>query len=201
MTARSTSRRDEGGTNSGRAGEATHPRRRLRQDSIRPYTRTMSTANRAVITTASVAQTRALGRRLARLFRAGDVVFLQGPLGAGKTALAQGIGQGLKLETAVTSPTFVLLAKHDTEGVPPLYHVDLYRLTDPEEVADLMLEQQVADGILVVEWPERGLEVLPSEHLLVVIETPPSAPKERRITIVANGERYRRVLDGLGARG
>jgi tRNA threonylcarbamoyladenosine biosynthesis protein TsaE len=161
----------------------------------------MNTANRAVHTTRSVAQTRALGRRLARLLRPGDVVFLQGPLGAGKTALAQGIGQGLKLETPVTSPTFVLLARHETAGVTPLYHADLYRLAEPEEVADLGLEHQAADGILLVEWPERGLEVLPGEHLLVVIETPAGAPKERRITIVANGDRYRRVLDGLGARG
>ena len=161
----------------------------------------MNTANRAVFTTTSVAQTRSLGRRLARLLRPGDVVFLQGPLGAGKTALAQGVGQGLKLETIVSSPTFVLMAKHESEGVPPLYHADLYRLNDAEAVEELALEQQAADGILLVEWPERGLEVLPAEHLLIVLEPTEADPKERRITVVAVGERYRRVLDGLGARG
>lgn len=161
----------------------------------------MNTANRSVVTTSSVGQTRALGRRLGRLLRAGDIVFLQGPLGAGKTALAQGVGQGLKLDTTVSSPTFVLLARHATEGATPLYHADLYRLTDVEEVADLALEQQAADGILLIEWPERGLEVLPAQHLFVVLETPEGAPKERRITIVANGDRYRHILDGLGARG
>lgn len=162
----------------------------------------MNTANRAVITTSSVGQTRSLGRRIARLLRAGDVVFLQGPLGAGKTALAQGVGQGLKLETTVASPTFVLMAKHEGgDASPPLYHADLYRLTDPDQVADLALEAQAADGVLLIEWPERGLEVLPEEHLLIVLEPSESHAKERRITIVAHGDRYRRVLDGLGARG
>jgi tRNA threonylcarbamoyladenosine biosynthesis protein TsaE len=159
----------------------------------------VNTANRATFQTASTAKTRALGRRLARLLRAGDVVFLQGPLGAGKTAFAQGVGQGLKVETPVTSPTFVLLARHD--GPSTLFHADLYRLTDPEEVADLALEQQAAGGVLLVEWPERGLEVLPAEHLLIVLEPVEGRESERRITIVANGQRYQRVLDGLGARG
>ena len=167
----------------------------------------MNTANRAVYTTTGVGQTRALGRRLARLLRAGDVVFLQGPLGAGKTALAQGVGQGLRLATAVNSPTFVLVARHDPdperapEGASPLYHADLYRLADPEQVAGLQVDRQAADGILLVEWPERGLEALPAEHLLVVLEPVEGEPKHRRITIVANGERYQRILDGLGARG
>ena len=159
----------------------------------------MSTANRATFHTTSAAQTRALGRRLARLLRPGDVVFLQGPLGAGKTSMAQGVGQGLKVQTPMTSPTFVLLARH--EGSTPLYHADLYRLTEPEEVADLALEQQSNDGVLLIEWPERGLEELPAEHLLVVLEPVEGNEKERRITIVANGRRYRHVLDGLGARG
>lgn len=159
----------------------------------------MSTANRAVITTKSVAQTRTLGRRLARLLRAGDVVLLQGTLGAGKTALAQGVGQGLKVESAVTSPTFVLMTRH--EGPLRLYHADLYRLTDVQEVEDLALDQQAADGVLLVEWPERGLEALPAEHLLIVLELAEGSPSERRITVVASGDRYRRILDGLGARG
>jgi tRNA threonylcarbamoyladenosine biosynthesis protein TsaE len=160
----------------------------------------MSTANRYVTQTSSVAQTRALGRRLARLLRAGDVVLLQGQMGAGKTALAQGIGAGLKVESTVSSPTFVLLARHDGPKAR-LYHADLYRLLSVDDVADLALDQEAQDGILLIEWPERGLEALPAEHLLVVIESVEGAPKSRRITIVANGTRYERVLDGLGARG
>lgn len=157
----------------------------------------MSTATRLTLTTASVARTRALGRRIGRLVRAGDVLLLHGPLGAGKTALAQGIGAGLRVETTVNSPTFVLMARH--RGALPLYHADLYRLTSPEEVAELALDEQASDGVLLVEWPERGLEVLPEEHLLVVIEPSAERPQERRITLVAVGDRYRRVLDRLSA--
>jgi len=160
----------------------------------------MSTANRYVTQTSSVAQTRALGRRLARLLRVGDVVLLQGQMGAGKTALAQGVGAGLKVESTVSSPTFVLLARHDGPKAR-LYHADLYRLVSVDDVADLALDQEAQDGILLIEWPERGLEALPAEHLLVVIDTVEGAPKSRRITIVANDARYERVLDGLGARG
>ncbi len=158
----------------------------------------MTTANRLTITTISVARTRALGRRLAKLLRPGDVVLLQGPLGAGKTALAQGVGAGLNVDGPVNSPSFVLLAMH--EGKTPLYHADLYRLTSLEEVEELALAEQAAGGVLLVEWPERGLDALPDEHLLVALEIVDGQPNERRITLAAIGDRYRHVLDGLGAR-
>lgn len=167
----------------------------------------MTTANRTIVSTTGAAQTRALGRRLGRLLRAGDVVLLQGPLGAGKTTLAQGIGAALGVEGPVNSPTFVLLARHD--GPLPLYHADLYRLDSADDVLDLALAEQAADGVLLVEWPDRGLAALPAEHLLVVLDPDADAPPtprspqgatHRRITIVAIGERYRRVLDGLAAR-
>lgn len=161
----------------------------------------MTTANRIVVTTATAARTRALGRRLARLLRAGDVLLLQGPLGAGKTTFAQGIGAGLKVEGQVRSPTFVLMTKHvPAEGASlPLYHADLYRLDEPEQVEELALEEQAHDGVLLIEWPERGVGVLPASHLLVVLE--PIEGEARRITFVAAGERYRHVLDALQAAG
>ncbi|HJM75892.1 MAG TPA: tRNA (adenosine(37)-N6)-threonylcarbamoyltransferase complex ATPase subunit type 1 TsaE [Dehalococcoidia bacterium] len=159
----------------------------------------MTIANRLATTSTGVARTRALGRRLAKLLRAGDIALLQGPLGAGKTAFAQGVGAGLKVEGQVTSPTFVLMARHDG-GSLPLFHADLYRLTASEEVAELELAEQAAEGVLLVEWPELGLDALPNEHLLVAIEPVEDAPDERRITFVANGERYQRVLDGLAGR-
>ena len=173
----------------------------------------MHTANRMLVTTKGAARTRALGRRLARLLRAGDVVLLQGPLGAGKTTLVQGVGAGLGVEEPVNSPTFVLLARHDLpapeDGSAPrpadrpdaLHHADLFRLTEIEEVEELALAEQAADGALLVEWPERGLEALPSEHLLVAIEFSRERDDERRLTFVAVGERYHRILDGLGGRG
>ncbi len=172
----------------------------------------MHTANRMLVTTKGAARTRALGRRLARLLRAGDVVLLQGPLGAGKTTLVQGVGAGLGVEGPVNSPTFVLLARHDlpatedpatrpTDRPDALHHADLFRLTELEEVEELALAEQAADGALLVEWPERGLEALPSEHLLVAIEFSTERDDERRLTFVAVGERYHRILDGLGGRG
>ena len=173
----------------------------------------MHTANRMLVTTKGAARTRALGRRLARLLRPGDVVLLQGPLGAGKTTLVQGVGAGLGVVGPVNSPTFVLLARHDLpapeDGAAPhpadrpdaLHHADLFRLTEIEEVEELALAEQAADGALLVEWPERGLEALPREHLLVAIEFSPERDDERRLTFVAVGERYHRILDGLGGRG
>ena len=161
----------------------------------------MSTADRVLLTTRGVAQTRRLGRRLAASLRAGDVLLLQGDLGAGKTALAQGIGAGLGVQTPVASPTFVLLARHDPPpgGGLPLFHADLYRLAEGGEVWELALEEQAAPGVLLVEWPERGIEALPAEHLLVRIEAG-GAESERRLTFVAIGARYRAVLDALAAR-
>ena len=167
----------------------------------------MHTANRIQLTTRGAARTRAFGRRLARLLRAGDVLLLQGPLGAGKTTLVQGVGSGLGAAGPVNSPTFVLLARHDLPGAGAaerprfLYHADLYRLTNPEEVRDLALADQAADGALLVEWPERGLEALPAEHLLVAIEHDPRDADARRFTIAAIGDRYHRIVDGLGGRG
>ncbi len=158
----------------------------------------MATPHRIVVTTATAGRTRTLGRRLARLLRPGDVLLLQGPLGAGKTTFAQGVGAGLGVEGPVRSPTFVLLARH--EGRTPLSHADLYRLDDPAQVAELALEEQAADGVLVVEWPERGLDALPPSHLLVVFE-PVAGSTVRRLTFVAAGDRYQRVLDGMQAAG
>lgn len=170
----------------------------------------MHTANRMQATTKGAARTRALGRRLARYLRPGDVLLLQGALGAGKTTFAQGVGSGLHVEGPVNSPTFVLLAQHEpehggadtvkNEGALTLFHADLYRLNDLDEVAELHLAEQATKGVLLVEWPERGIEVLPPEHLLVVLEAIEGSSNERRITIVPVGDRYQRVLDGLGAR-
>jgi tRNA threonylcarbamoyladenosine biosynthesis protein TsaE len=94
-----------------------------------------------------------LGRRLSAVLRAGDLVVLSGDLGAGKTTLTRGLGQGLGVRGAVTSPTFVIARVHPApEGRPPLVHVDAYRLSSLAEVDDLDLDAAQADSVTVVEW-------------------------------------------------
>jgi tRNA threonylcarbamoyl adenosine modification protein YjeE len=93
----------------------------------------------------------ALGMRLGRTFRAGDLVVLTGPLGAGKTTLTRGIGEGLGVRGPVSSPTFVLARTHPSlVGGPPLVHVDAYRLSSPAELDDLDLDYEAS--VVIVEW-------------------------------------------------
>ena len=118
----------------------------------------------------TVDDTRSFGERLAGVLRPGDLVILSGPLGAGKTALAQGIGLGLGVAEPVTSPTFVIARVHHG-GRVPLVHVDAYRLgavADPRaEVDDLDLDASVDGSVTVVEWGEGMVEQLADEHLEV----------------------------------
>jgi tRNA threonylcarbamoyladenosine biosynthesis protein TsaE len=113
--------------------------------------------------------TRALGVELAGLLGAGDLVVLVGPLGAGKTALTQGIGQGLGVREPVTSPTFVIARVH-TGGRLPLVHVDAYRLGSVADVDDLDLDASTDESVTVVEWGQGLVEQLADEHLEVRLE-------------------------------
>jgi tRNA threonylcarbamoyladenosine biosynthesis protein TsaE len=113
--------------------------------------------------------TRALGEELAGLLRAGDLVVLVGPLGAGKTALTQGIGAGLGVGQPVTSPTFVIARVH-TGGWLPLVHVDAYRLGSVADVDDLDLDASADESVTVVEWGQGLVEQLADEHLEVQLE-------------------------------
>ena len=112
---------------------------------------------------------RALGTELADLLRAGDLVVLVGPLGAGKTALTQGIGRGLGVREPVTSPTFVIARVH-TGGRLPLVHVDAYRLGSVADVDDLDLDASADESVTVVEWGQGLVEQLADEHLEVQLE-------------------------------
>jgi tRNA threonylcarbamoyladenosine biosynthesis protein TsaE len=112
--------------------------------------------------------TRRFGRRLATLLRAGDLVLLSGGLGAGKTTLTQGIGDGLGVRGPVTSPTFVIARVHPRlGGGPPLVHVDAYRLGGLAEVDDLDLDASLDESVTVVEWGEGKVEDLSDDRLEV----------------------------------
>jgi tRNA threonylcarbamoyladenosine biosynthesis protein TsaE len=129
--------------------------------------------------TRSVRGTESLGRRLAARLRAGDCVALEGPLGAGKTALVRGIAAGLGVadRRAVSSPTFVLVQEY--AGRLPLYHVDLYRLPDPAgELAGLGLAEMLQSGVVLIEWADRAGSALPRPRWQVRIE--PVAQRARR---------------------
>jgi tRNA threonylcarbamoyladenosine biosynthesis protein TsaE len=120
-------------------------------------------------TLSTVDDTRAFGRRLAAVLRAGDLVLLTGPLGAGKTALAQGIAAGLAVPGEVTSPTFVIARVH-RGGRLPFVHVDAYRLGSALEVDDLDLDASVEDSVTVVEWGGGLVEQLADAYVEVRLE-------------------------------
>ena len=130
--------------------------------------------------THSEGETAAVGRALGRRLRSGKVVLLHGPLGAGKTAFARGIAEGLGADGEdVSSPTFTIIQEY--RGRVPLQHIDLYRL-NPVEVDDLGLEELIDDNVLAVEWPERWPRA-PSDAIVVTIEV--SGESRRRITVAA----------------
>ncbi|WP_214108759.1 tRNA (adenosine(37)-N6)-threonylcarbamoyltransferase complex ATPase subunit type 1 TsaE [Acrocarpospora catenulata] len=123
---------------------------------------------------------RALGARIAGLLQPGDLVVLTGPLGAGKTTLTQGIGEGLKVRGPITSPTFVISRVHPSlSGGPALVHADAYRLGGALEVDDLDLDASIADSVTVVEWGEGLVEGLSDERLEILIEA--DSEGDRRI--------------------
>jgi tRNA threonylcarbamoyladenosine biosynthesis protein TsaE len=122
--------------------------------------------------------TKALGARLGALLRAGDVVVLSGPLGAGKTVLAKGIADAMNVDGPVMSPTFVLARVHPARqsGAPAMVHVDMYRLLDHPgadllgELDSLDLDTDLADAVVVVEWGEGIVERLSERHLDIRLE-------------------------------
>ena len=119
--------------------------------------------------THSAKETRELGACLAETLKAGDVILLEGPLGAGKSELARGIAQGLGIRETVTSPSFTILNVY-TSGRLPLYHFDWYRLESAEELYELGMEEYLGgDGVALVEWPGRCPEALPGDFRMIEI--------------------------------
>ena len=152
--------------------------------------------------TTSQEETIALGERLGALLQTGDVLVLTGDLGAGKTQLTKGIAAGLGVEDDVTSPTFNILMVYDGADMP-LYHFDLYRLDDPDQLEDIGLYEMLdGDGACVIEWGEQFSDEIGPERLDVYLtrldeqaavgEEPP-----REVRFVAHGERAEEIAAAL----
>ena len=140
----------------------------------------------------------ALGRILGRCARAGDVILLSGTLGAGKTTLTQFIAAGLEVppECYVISPSFSLMLEYP--GRIPLYHIDCYRLGGEDDVEDSgLMDYIVADGVAVVEWPERLGRLQPPEHLEITLRD--AGGGARKVLVTAHGPQWLERLEELGA--
>jgi len=144
----------------------------------------------------SAAQTRALGKKLGRMVRGGEIVGLTGDLGSGKTCFVRGVaeGAGVGKEAWIRSPTFTLINEYD--GRVPVYHVDLYRIGGAQELEELNLREYLyGDGVSLIEWFERMPPGEVDEWLGIHFEH--GGENERSVTIEAHGGRYGEFLQGL----
>ena len=149
------------------------------------------------VITSSPEQTWRIGEMLGARLGAGDMICLYGDLGAGKTSFSYGVALGLGVqEQYISSPTFTFVNEY--KGRVPLYHIDLYRLKDPEELESIGFEEYIdSDGVTVVEWAERAESDLPTECLSVYLSYVDE--NSREIGFFAEGERYENLLKDLQA--
>ena len=138
-------------------------------------------------------QTRRVGNRLGGALQAGDVICLQGELGAGKTTFVQGIAQGWGSLDSVSSPTFILVNMYRRADQSQLFHMDAYRLESTPEAEELDLDSMLAQGALLIEWPERMDGLIPTERLWVNLEH--IDEEEREMKFKASGRRYDELLE------
>lgn len=133
-----------------------------------------------------------IGEKLGKLLKSGDIVLLSGDLGTGKTVLTKGIAKGMEIDDYITSPTFMLVNEHI--GRIPLYHFDVYRITDYTELYDIGYEEYFfGEGVCVIEWPERIEPLIPVERLSIRIDRG-CEDDERIIRLESFGEHYDEIL-------
>lgn len=131
-------------------------------------------------TTTSAEETVELGKKIGSFLKKGDIIAMQGTLGAGKTTITKGIAQALGINETITSPTFCLISEY--EGKMPLYHMDVYRLDGAEDFANLGTEDMLyGDGVSIIEWSEKIMEELP--HKTIILKLEPHDDGARTITI------------------
>ena len=145
------------------------------------------------ISSRSPDQTRQIGMRLGGALQPGDVICLQGDLGAGKTTFVQGIALGWGSLDSVSSPTFIIVNVYRRGDESRLFHMDAYRLDSTPEAEELDLDAMLSQGPLLIEWPERIDGLVPNERLWVYLEH--VADEERQMKFHASGSRYEELLD------
>jgi len=138
-------------------------------------------------------QTRRVGMRLGEMLQPGDVICLEGNLGAGKTTLVQGIASGWGSYDSVTSPSYVLVNVYRRLDQNQLFHLDAYRLSGPEEAVDLDLDAMLSQGPMLIEWADRIEEALPEEYLWIKMQL--INEEQRDFIVHAKGERHKDILD------
>lgn len=147
------------------------------------------------ICTESPEETVGIGKQLGKLLNPGNIVCLSGDLGAGKTAFTQGIAKGLGVEDYVTSPTYTIINEY--EGRAPLYHFDVYRLNDIEEMYELGYEEYFfGDGVVVLEWADVVRDIIPEERLWITILNT-KGDNSREIIMEPTGEVYQKMVKGM----
>ena len=140
-------------------------------------------------------QTRRIGMRLGGSLMAGDVICLQGDLGAGKTTFVQGLAQGWGSIDAVSSPTFILVNEYRRANGGLIFHLDAYRLESLPEAEELDLDSMLAEGALIIEWPEKLGSLIPENRLWINLDH--MAEEHRQMRFNAHGKRYDAMLDGI----
>ena len=146
------------------------------------------------LVTHSAEQTQKLGTSIGKLAEPGDIYLLIGELGAGKTCLTQGIAYGLDIQEYTLSPSFVIM--RELHGRLALYHMDFYRLDNIKEISDLGLDDYLyGKGVCVIEWANKGMTVLPEDHLIIKIDY--LSGNERSFIIEPKGKRYVSMLKKL----
>jgi tRNA threonylcarbamoyladenosine biosynthesis protein TsaE len=153
------------------------------------------TDNSLAITSDSASATESIGERLGRAVRAGDVLYLSGELGAGKTCFVRGLARGLDSADRVTSPTFVLVNEY--RGRERLLHVDLYRLGEADGIDEFGLRDDAEQAVLAIEWPERGEGSLPAPTLSIYFSHA-ERPGVRQLRMFAASARGRELLSAAG---
>ncbi len=146
------------------------------------------------IITKSPEETKNLGKEVSKLTKPGDLLAFYGELGAGKTCFIQGISQGLKVKDYVTSPSFTIMNEY--QGKIPIYHFDLFRLDNDEDILELGYEEYFyGEGLTVIEWAEKIEQLLPKEHLKVDIKF--KDRYQRTISFISQGDRFNKFLEEL----